>query len=82
MSYFKITFRNDVGCFNPILSGGGVFSTPLGFFAHNSGGRKIIQASLVTFLKIYRNLLKGKILSADPLLLPWQHFLGEALRDD
>ena len=45
-------------------------------------GRKIIQSNLVIFLKIYRNLLKGKILSVDPLLLPWQHFLGGVLRED
>ena len=41
--------------------------------------RKIIQPNLVTFLKIYRNLLKGKSLSVDPVLLPWQHFLGGVL---
>ena len=45
-------------------------------------GSTIIQPNLVTFLKIYRNLLKGKSLSVDPLLLPWQHFLGGALQED
>ena len=45
-------------------------------------GRKIIQPNLVTFLKIYRNLLKSKSLSVDPLLLPWQHFFAGALRED
>ena len=28
------------------------------------------------------NLLKGKRLSVEPLLLPWQHFLGGALLED
>ena len=44
-------------------------------------GRKIIQPNLVTFHEnIYRNLLKGKSLSVDPLLLSWQHFLTASKR--
>ena len=64
---------------NPILPGG-VRHHPWGFLPITQRGRKIIQSNLVTFLKIYRNLLKGKSLSVDPSLLPCQHFLGGALR--
>ena len=64
--------------FNPILPRGCVRHHPWGFLPIT----KIIQPNLVTFLKIYRNLLKGKSLSADPLLLPWQHFLGGALQTE
>ena len=31
---------------------------------------------------MYRNLFKSKSLRIDPLLLPWQHFLGRVLRKD
>ena len=40
------------------------------------GGTKKIQPNSVTFLKIYRILFKSKSLSMDPVLRPWQHFLG------
>ena len=54
--------------------------SPLRFFAYNSESEK--DKNLVTFLKIHRNLLKDKSLSMDFLRLPWQHFLGRALRED
>ena len=52
------------------------------FFAHTSEREKDNSTKFGGFLKIYRNLLKGKSLSMDPLLLPWQHFLGRALWKD
>ena len=66
---------------NPMLPRG-VRHHPCGFLPITQRGRKIIQPNLVTFLKIYRNLLKGKSLSVDLLLLPWPHFIGEVLQED
>ena len=40
------------------------------------------STKLVTFPEIYRNLFKTESLSMDPLLLPWQHFVGRTLRKD
>ena len=67
---------------NPILPGGGCSAPRRGFFSITQRGRKIIQPNLVTFPEICKNVLKSKSLSVDPLLLPWQHFLGGVLRKD
>ena len=72
----------EIHSFNPIQPGG-YLAPPLRSFAHNSEREKDNLTKFgVLFLKIYRNLLKGRSLSIDTLLLPWQHFIGGELQKD